>query len=157
LAAALAAIDRALALDAGNPIALLARTTAEIQQWKWRAAADDLLRVEADDAGAPGLWHEKGVFLSYMGLLKLAQPAVQKAVQQDPLSFIDRYNLALFLHILGRNNDAMKVVKEGLTIQPANVEGQSLLCQVEAGRGNLAAARRIRAQLQSRTEVEAQN
>jgi serine/threonine-protein kinase len=155
LPAAVAAIDRALALDPGNSIALLARTTTDILQWKWRAAADDLLEVEAGNAGAPGLWHEKGVFLSYMGLLKLAQPAVQKAVQQDPLSYIDRYNLALFLHILGRNNDAIKVAREGMTLQPGNLEGQSLLCQVEAGRGNLAEARRIRAQLQSRTETEA--
>jgi serine/threonine-protein kinase len=157
LPAAVAAIDHALALDHGNPIALLARTSTNILQWKWRAAADDLLRVEANDSGAPGLWHEKGVFLSYMGLPKLAQPAVQKAVQQDPLSFIDRYNLALFLHILGRNNDAIRVAKEGMTLQPGNLEGQSLLCQVEAGRGNLTEARRIRAQLRTRTEPEAQN
>jgi TolB-like protein len=157
LPAAVAAIDSALALDSSNTIALLARTTTSILQWKWRAAADDILRVEADDAGAPGLWHEKGVFLSYMGLPKLAQPAVQKAVQQDPLSFIDRYNLALFLHILGRNDDALRVAKEGMPLQPGNMEGQSLVCQVQAGRGNLTEARRIRAQLQSRTEPEAQN
>jgi tetratricopeptide (TPR) repeat protein len=86
-----------------------------------------------------------------MGLPKLALPAIQKAVQQDPLAFIDRYNLALFLHILGRNNDALKVANEGMTLQPGNLEGQSLLCQVESGRGNLREARRIRAQLQALT------
>jgi len=156
--AAVRAVDRALALDPSNPSALLARTTTNILQWKWRAAADDVLKVEADDAGAPGVWHEKGVFLSYMGLLKLALPAVQKAVQQDPLSFIDRYNLALFLHTLGRNDEAIRVAHDGMTLQPGNLEGQSLLCQVEAGRNNLSEAKRIRGQLQSLTNrPEAEN
>jgi len=155
---AVRAVDRALALDPSNPNALLARTTANILQWKWRAAADDVLKVEADDAGAPGVWHEKSVFLSYMGLTKLALPAVQKAVQQDPLAFIDRYNLALYLHILGRDEDAIKVAREGMTLQPGNLEGQSLLCQVEAGRNNLVEAKRIRGQLQSLTNrPEAEN
>ena len=155
---AIQAVDRALALDPGNPMALLARTTTNILQWKWRAAADDVLKVEAADAGAPGVWHEKGVFLSYMGLTKLALPAVQKAVQQDPLTFIDRYNLALFLHILGRNDEAIKVARDGMTLQPGNLEGQSLLCQVEAGRNNLVEAKRIRGQLQSLTNrPEAEN
>ena len=156
--AAVRAVDRALALDPSNPMALLARTTTSILQWKWRSAADDVLKVEADDAGAPGVWHEKGVFLSYMGLTKLALPAVQKAVQQDPLSFIDRYNLALFLHILGREEDAIKTARDGMTLQPGNLEGQALLCQVEAGRNNLVEAKRIRGQLQSLTNrPEAEN
>jgi tetratricopeptide (TPR) repeat protein len=127
----------------------MARSTTSILQWKWRAAADDIQKVEADNAGAPGVWHTKGVFLSYMGLTRLALPAVQKAVQQDPLSYIDRYNLALYLHMLGRNDDALKVAREGLTIQPGSLEGQSMLCQVEAGRSNLVEAKRIRAQLQA--------
>lgn len=156
--AAVRAVDRALVLDPSNPMALLARTTTSILQWKWRSAADDVLKVEADDAGAPGVWHEKGVFLSYMGLTKLALPAVQKAVQQDPLSFIDRYNLALFLHILGREEDALKTARDGMTLQPGNLEGQALLCQVEAGRNNLVEAKRIRGQLQSLTNrPEAEN
>ena len=146
---ALLAIDRALALDHANPTALMAHSTTSILLWKWRAAADAIAKVEAKDVGAQGLWHAKGVFLSYMGLQRLALPAVQKAVAQDPLSYIDRYNLALYLHVLGRNDEAIKVAREGMMIQPGNLEGQSLVCQVEAGRGNVAEARRILAQLQS--------
>jgi serine/threonine-protein kinase len=155
---AIAAINRALALDPKSPVARMARSTTSILQWKWRAAADDILKVEADNAGAPGVWHAKGVFLSYMGLTKLALPAVEKAVQQDPLSYIDRYNLALYLHLLGRGDDAVKVAREGLIIQPGSLEGQSMLCQVEAGKNDLVEAKRVRAQLQALTnQPEARN
>lgn len=150
------ALSRALALDPQNRIALLARSTTSIVAWKWRAAADDILRMGANDPGAPGLWHTEGVFLSYMGLTKLALPAVEKAVREDPLSFIDRYNLALFLLNAGRKDEASKVVRAGMAIQPGNLEGQSLDCQVEAARGNLKEAGRIRAQLSSSTQAEAQ-
>ena len=158
IALALLAIDQALALDPANPTALMARSTTSLLQWKWRDASDAIMKVEAANAGAPGVWHATGVFLSYMGLPRLALPAIQNAVAQDPLSYIDRYNLALYLHILGRNDEAIKVAREGMAIQPGNLEGQSLICQVEAGRGNLAEARRIRAQLQSLgNQPDAQN
>ncbi len=153
---AITAIDRALALDPRNPTALMAHSTVSLVEWKWRTAADDLLKVEAHDSGTPGLWHEKGVFLSYMGLTRLALPAVEKAVRQDPLSYIDRYNLALYLSILGRNAEALKVAREGIAIQPGNLEGQELLCQVTAARGDLKEAGRIGTQLSSISTPESQ-
>ncbi|HWA90855.1 MAG TPA: hypothetical protein VG889_12520 [Rhizomicrobium sp.] len=149
------AIARALALDPKNRIALMGRSTVEIVEWKWRAAADDLLKVEAANPGGPGIWHNQGVFLSYMGLASLALPTIERAVRQDPLSYIDRYNLALFLMNQGRLKDAAKVAREGLAIQPGNFEGQSLLCQVEAAQRDLDAARRVHMQLASSSNPEA--
>jgi len=150
-----AAIRKALALDPRNPQALMALTTASLVDWKWRAAADALLKIESGDQGAPGLWHIKGLFLSYMGLTKLALPAVQKAVQLDPLSYIDRYNLALYLLATGRKNEAVAAAREGAALQPSNFEGQAMVCQVEAARGNFKEAHRIQLQLASSLHVEA--
>lgn len=150
------ALDRALKLDPDNAVALLALSTKGIVEWKWRAAADNLLKVESRDSGAPGLWHNKGVFLSYMGLASMALPAVENAVRQDPLSYIDRYNLALFLNLVGRNDQAVRVAKEGLTIQPGSFEGQEMLCQVLAAKGDVNAARRIKTQLAAMPSPEAQ-
>jgi TolB-like protein len=156
LAPALAAIERALAIEPKNPIAVMAHATTSVLQWTWRDAADDLMKVESNDPGTPGLWHAKGVFLSYMGLTRLALPAIQKAVAQDPLAYIDRYNLALYLLILGRKDEALKVAREGLAIQPGNFEGQELLCQVQAARGDLKDAGRIKTQLASSSSPDAQ-
>jgi TolB-like protein len=149
------AIGRALALDPKNRIALMARSTTAIVAWKWRAAADDILKIGANDPGAPGLWHSEGVFLSYMGLTKLALPAIEKAVRQDPLSFIDRYNLALYLLNSGRKDEAIGVVRAGMAIQPGSLEGQALVCQVDAARGDFAQADSIHAQLASVPQPEA--
>jgi len=150
------AIDRALALDPDNPKALMAHMTVSLVNWQWRAAADDLARIEARDPGTPGLWHSKGVFMSYMGLTRLALTAVEKAVRQDPLSYIDRYNLALYLTILGRHGDALKVAREGAAIQPGNAEGQQLLCEVYAAKRDLKEAGRIKMQLDSTPGPDAQ-
>jgi TolB-like protein/Tfp pilus assembly protein PilF len=155
LAPAAAAIGSALRLDPGNPIALMARATGSMVQWKWREAADDLLKVEAGNPGTPGLWHTKGVFLSYMGLTKFALPAIEKAVAQDPISFIDRYNLAVYQLNLGHRDEALVVAREGLDIQPGNFEGQELLCQVQAARGDLKDARRIGKELESSSSPDA--
>jgi TolB-like protein/Tfp pilus assembly protein PilF len=153
---ALAAIGHALALEPENAIALMAQSTASMLRWKWRDAADALLKVEANNPGSPGLWHAKGVFLSYVGLTKLALPAIQKAVAQDPLAYIDRYNLALFLLTLGRKDEALKVARDGLAIQPGNFEGQELLCQVQAARGDLKDAQNIKTQLANASSPDAQ-
>lgn len=149
------AIDRALALDPENSVALMARVTKGIVEWKWRAAADDLLKVEARDSGTPGLWHMKGVFLSYMGLQRMALPAVEKAVRQDPLAYIDRHNLALYLGTLGRKEEALKVAREGLVIQPGNLEGQQLLCRIFAEKGDVQSAQGIKTQLSAMPSPEA--
>jgi TolB-like protein len=152
VAGASEAIAHALKIDPKNPIALMGRSIISTVQWKWRSAADDLLTVDANGVGAPGLWHSKAVFLSYMGLTQFALPAVEKAVQSDPLSYVDRYNLALYLLIGGQKDKALKVARDGSAIQPGNLEGQELICQVEAARGNTAEARRIRAQLVSMSD-----
>jgi len=133
---ALSAVNKALALDPNNATALIARARISLLQWQWRAAADDIRRLETSHVNSAAVWRTRAVFFDYMGLPDLAHPAEVRAVQLDPLSFIDHYNLALYMMMSKRYDEAMKVADEAAALQPGNTELISLKCHVavEAGK-----------------------
>src|SRR5262249_37456055 len=65
--AALDAVNKALALDPDNPTAIMARATAELLQWRWRAAAADVKRLEQLRVNTAAVWHMRAIFFDYMG------------------------------------------------------------------------------------------
>src|SRR5205814_879539 len=112
LPAASDAVRKALALDRSNSTALMARATIELLQWRWREAAADLKRIERLHVNAAATWHMRAIFFDYMGLAQFAGPAEEKAVQLDPLSFIDRYDLALYRMLQKRYDEAARIAAE---------------------------------------------
>ena len=144
---ALDAVEKALALDPNNPTALIARATAELLQWHWRAAAADLHRTEQLHANSAAFWHMRAVFLDYMGLPRLVVPAAEKAVQLDPLSYIDRYNLALYRMTEERYEEAARMAEKAWALQPGQPDLQQLNVQIALGRNDTALAERILASL----------
>ena len=145
--AALEAVKKALALDQNNPDALMARAIAELMQWQWRAAAGDLRRMEALHVNSAEVWHMRAIFFDYMALPKFTGPAEEKAVQLDPLSFIDRYNLALYRMLEKRYDDAARIAAEAWALQPAQPDLQMLNVQIAIGRKDMASAERTLASL----------
>jgi TolB-like protein len=145
------AIGRALALDPNNPAALMARATVELLQWRWRESAADLRRLEQLHINAAATWHMRAIFFDYMGLPQFAGPAEERAVQLDPLSFIDRYNLALYRMLQKHYNDAQRIAGEAWALQPADPDLQQLKVQIALGKRDMKAAKRTLASLIAQT------
>jgi len=133
--------------DPNNPTALTARAIAELIQWQWRATADDLRQLEQLHANAAQVWHLRAIFFDYMALPQFTGPAEEKAVQLDPLSYIDRYNLALYRMLEKRYNEAARISAEAWALQPAQPELQMLNVQIALGRNDMASAERTLASL----------
>jgi TolB-like protein len=157
LSPAFAAVSKALALDQNNPTALIARATAELLQWHWRTAAADLRRMEQLHANSAGFWHIRAIFFDYMGLPELVVPAAEKAVQLDPLSYIDRYNLALYRLIEERYDEAAHIAEEAWALQPAQPDLQQLDVQIALGKHDITSAERTLASLVAQAGEDSPN
>ncbi len=146
---ALAAVKKAQTLDPNNATALIAHATACVLKWRWRDIAADFRRLERLHVNSAAVWHLRAIFFDYMGLTQLTGAAEAKAVQLDPLSFIDRYNLALYAITAGHYDQAMKLAKEAQALQPGNTGTLVLQCWIESLRGHRQEARRLHQQLVS--------
>ena len=137
----------ALTLDPDNTEALDSRVIFSLLKWDWRAAWTDVKRLTSTSAGTARAWHAASLFYNAMGLLKQSLVAQRRAISLDPLSYIDRLNLALNLTTLGQNRDALKAVGDALELQPGHPEALALRCENEAALGAVARARATLTQL----------
>jgi TolB-like protein/Flp pilus assembly protein TadD len=149
--AAIEAVGKALALDPNNATALMARATAELLQWNWRAAAADIRRLDQLRVNTAAAWHMRAIFFDYMGLTQFCRAAEERAIQLDPLSFIDHYNLALYRMREKRYDDASRIAAQAWALQPGNPDLQQLKVQIALARNDLAGAGRILSALTAQT------
>jgi TolB-like protein len=149
--AALDAVNKALALDANNPTALMARATVELLQWRWRGAAADMRRLEQLHVNTAAVWHMRALFFDFMGLTQFCGLAEERAIQLDPLSFIDHYNLALYRERQKRYDDALGVAAQAWALQPANPDLQQLKLQIALAKNDIGGAERILSTLITQT------
>jgi tetratricopeptide (TPR) repeat protein len=99
----------------------------------------------------------RAVFFDYMALPQFTGPAEEKAVQLDPLSFIDRYNLALYRMIEKRYDEAARISKEAWALQPAQPDLQVLNVQIALGRNDMASAGRTLSSLMAQVGNDSPN
>ena len=146
---AIYAVKQALALDPDNITALAAHVTVSLVQWKWLAAAQDVKRLQKLGPNSAQVWHNSSIFYAYMGLPDLAIDAARRAVELDPLAFIDRSNIAVFAISQGRYEEGVASAREALALQPGNVEPLGVMCEVLAGAKHIDEARKILTQIAS--------
>jgi tetratricopeptide (TPR) repeat protein len=72
-------------------------------------------------------------------------------VQLDPLSFIDRYNLALYRMREKRYDDAIRLVGDAWALQPGNPDLQQIKLQLALAKNDMKGAERILAALVTQT------
>jgi TolB-like protein/Tfp pilus assembly protein PilF len=149
IAPALYAVKQALAIDPDNITALAAHATVSLVQWKWLAAAQDVKRLQKLGPNNAQVWHNSSIFYAYMGLPDLAIAAAKRAVELDPLSFIDRSNLATFAISQGRYEEGIARARDALALQPGGIEPLGILCEVLAGAKRLNEARKVLTQIAS--------
>jgi TolB-like protein/Tfp pilus assembly protein PilF len=152
IAPALDAIRQALARDPNNIAALSAHATASLVEWEWMDAADDVRQSQKLGPNSAQVWHNSSIFYSYMGLPELAIDAAKRAAKLDPLSFIDRTNLATFAITRRRFDEALANAREGLDLQPGNLDAMSAMCEVLSAAGKFGDAKKMYSRLQLQTE-----
>jgi tetratricopeptide (TPR) repeat protein len=121
-------------------------------QWKWLAAAADVKRLQKLGPNSAQVWHNSSIFYAYMGLPDLAIDAAKRAIELDPLSFIDRSNLAVYAVSQGRYEEAIGTARDALALQPGNVEPLSVMCEVLAGAKRIDEAKMILVQITSHSD-----
>jgi tetratricopeptide (TPR) repeat protein len=86
-----------------------------------------------------------------MGLPDLTLAAARRAVELDPLSYIDRSNLAIYSISSGNLKEATRLARDALALQPGNVGALAVLCETLAAAKQFDEAKRILAQIASLT------
>jgi tetratricopeptide (TPR) repeat protein len=115
-------------------------------------AADDVRQSQKLGPNSAQVWHNSSIFYSYMGLPELAIDAAKRAAKLDPLSFIDRTNLATFAITQRRFDEALANAREGLDLQPGNLDAMSAMCEVLSAAGKFGDAKKMYSRLQLQTE-----
>lgn len=154
VAPALYSVKQALAIDPNNIPALAAHSTVSMSMWKWLNSAADIRKMQRLAPNNSQVWHNSSIFYAYMGLPDLALSAARRAADLDPLSFIDRSNLAHYAVYTGDTAEAMKYAREAAALQPGSVPALSILCEVAAAAHDFAEANRMLAQLKIATADE---
>ncbi|HVZ69931.1 MAG TPA: tetratricopeptide repeat protein [Rhizomicrobium sp.] len=147
LAPALYAVKQALALDPNNISALAAHSTSSLLMWKWLTAAQDVRLMQRLGPNNPEVWHNTSIFFAYMGLPDLTLAAAKRAVELDPLSYVDRSNLAIYSLSVGNLAEGVRYAREAVALQPGNVSGLGTLCQALSAAKQFVEANRILAQI----------
>jgi serine/threonine-protein kinase len=151
IAPALYAVKQALAIDPDNIVALSAHSTVSMVLWKWMSAAQDIRRIQRLAPNSSQVWHNSSIFYGYLGLPDLAIAAARRAADLDPLSYIDRSNLANYALAHGQAKQAVELAREASELQPGNTGGLAVLCEALSAQKSFEEANRILAQLATLT------
>lgn len=149
IAPALYAVKQALKLDPNNITALAAHATASLMMWKWLTAAEDVRLMQRRAPNNAQVWHNSSIFYAYMGLPDLTVEAAKRAVELDPLSYVDRSNLAVYAIISGDFEGGLQLARDALALQPGNVDALAGMCEALAATRKFDKARQIYNQIES--------
>jgi len=132
------AIARALALDPDIPISLAGMGMALVEEGK---VAEGLAMLEeasrqVDPDTSPRLW--LGISLSEVGHVDRALPWFESAHAQDPLVPINHGYLGYAYAVVGRDAEALQLVKRSLELNPTAWYWMQLLAIEAMHRGDMA-------------------
>jgi len=155
IAPALYAVKQALAIDPNNIVALSAHSTVSLVLWKWLNAAEDIRRIQHLAPNSAQVWHNSSILYGYLGLPDLAVSAARRAAELDPLSYIDRSNLANYSLAGGQPEQALKYAREASELQPGSTGGLGVLCEALSAAKNFTEANRVLDQITTLTADDA--
>lgn len=118
-AAARAAADRALALDASQPYALFMRGNLRlVQDWDWAGAERDTRRAVELAPGRPTFRQGLAFVLSTAGRHEEAVRELELAYELDPVSPAITGDLGYIYYLAGRYRDAAALCRRTVTLEP---------------------------------------
>jgi tetratricopeptide (TPR) repeat protein len=114
------AVDRALALDPENPIALEARASFRAGlQGDVSGAYEDLRTAVAIAPGSSSLWNSLGLIQSERGADREAEAALKRAIELDPEDPVGHANLAIVYLDQDRLGEARDAIDRAMELDPA--------------------------------------
>lgn len=131
------ALGRALALDPDMPIALagMGRSLVDKGQRAQGLAMLERAATQASPDTSPALWF--GISLAEVGYVGRALRWFERAHAQDPLVSINHGYLGYAYEVVGRDQDALRIVLRGLELNPTGWYWAQLLAIEATNRGDL--------------------
>jgi tetratricopeptide (TPR) repeat protein len=141
--AAEAALARALVLDPDNVNALSAHLDLALHRQDWLTASVDAKRMNAINGNGYAVLHEMFRYYLFLGLPERALQAARGAAQLDPLSAVDRSNVAAALLHTARFGEAASAAEAAIALHADRPYIRAQLCTAYAHAGRLSEARAI--------------
>ncbi len=141
------ALARALALDPRNVSALASHLDLALHKQDWQAASADARSLQAINPNSAPVLHEMFRYYQLLGFPELALAAARGAVKLDPLSFVDRLNVAAALNHVARFGKSAAAANDARALEPNQPYILAILCTGYAHSGRLNDARAIGAKL----------
>lgn len=117
-AGAVAAANRAIAVDASNAAAYAARSRAFVQQWNWRAARADLERALALAPGVAAHHEQAAMFMATQARPDEAVGEMMAALAIDPLSTSINGDVGWYQLLAHRPDEALRYCGRAIELDP---------------------------------------
>jgi len=147
IAAARAALDRALTLDGRNLEALSSHLLVALMQWEWHVAASDAQRLQALNPHSVFTLRGLNVYYDSLGFPEQQSAVLREATRLDPLSFVDLNNLATVYNDRGAFAEAASAANDALALRPGRALTLYTLCVAYSGLGQQDRAQKLVQQL----------
>lgn len=142
-----AALKRALELAPDNLNALATHLDLSLHTLDFEGAMDDATRMQKINPGSAVVLHEMFRYYQFFGFPDQALQSARGAAEIDPLSVVDRLNIASALLHAARYAEAASAAEDALTLHHEQPFIQSMLCTAYAHTGRSRESRRILAEL----------
>jgi tetratricopeptide (TPR) repeat protein len=133
VAAAEAALNRALSRDPRNLEAISSHLLVALMQWKWQDAAADARKLQTLNLHSVFTLRGLDSYYDSLGFPERQAAVLREATRLDPLSFVDLNNLASVYNNRGDYAEAESAAKDALTLRPERVLTLYTLCSSYAG------------------------
>lgn len=140
-----AALARALELDPDNISALGAHLDLALHKLDWNTAGTDAARMRAISPNSNLVQHEMFRYYQILGFPDRALEAARGAAALDPLSVVDRLNVASAAIHVARYGEAAAAAQAALALHSNLSYVEAQLCTAYAHTGRLDDARAIQA------------
>jgi adenylate cyclase len=151
------AAREAINLDPANISALNTLTTLLLDQWKWKDALEMFRRTQAASPNNALMLHQRSIIAYTFNYPAEDLAAELKASELDPLQPGIKYGLALWYWNEKRYDEAASAIHRVMQLRQGKFQDADMECLIEASRGHLEEARRIRASIASYYAERAQN
>jgi TolB-like protein len=151
------ASQQTLNLDPANVWALTNLLRIRIDQWHWDEALDAFRKLQAANPNQPLVLHQQSNIAYTFNYPAADLAAELKAIELDPLKPALWYDLALWYWNEKRYYEGAVAIRRVLQLRQGKFSDRDMACLIEVGRGHLAAADALVAEIAGYYKESAQN